>query len=170
MSEAQAGFLKAQQAQLKFQGKAIQDSASENIRRRRVEGQQAIAQQRAAYAAAGVTSSGSPLAVLSDSAGRMELDLLDMQYDAENQARDLTFQAAGLNMDIATAGYNAKASKRAASFLPKIGKYQRASLLTQADWTRRTGQSAATAGTISAAGNLLQGAGTAADNAYRYFG
>jgi hypothetical protein len=162
MSEAQAGLLEAQQKNLKYQGDAVRASAAENIRRRRVEGQRLIAEQRAAYAAAGVTSSGSPLAVLSDSAGRLELDLLDLQYDAENAARDLAFQADSLNVDIGTSRYNAKAQRMNASWLPKVGKYQRNSLLTEAAWVRRTGKASANAANITAAATLLQGAGSLA--------
>lgn len=168
MAEAQAGLLNAQQKQLKFQGEAIRDSASENIRRRRTEGQAFIAQQRAAYAAAGVTSAGTPLAVLSDSAGRLELDLLDIGYQAENQARDLNFQAAGLGVDIATSRFNAKSARQQASWLPKVGQYQRRSLLTEAGWTRSTGRAAGAAGNIAAAGALLQGAGNIAGDTVRY--
>lgn len=80
---------------------------SERVKRQRQENDRFKKQQRAAYAKAGITSSGTPLAVMSQTSADLELAALDTAYAGESRAQQL-MQNAAVNR------YQAKSLKRAA--------------------------------------------------------
>jgi hypothetical protein len=68
--------------------------ARERARRMREENERALGAQRGAYAKSGVTSAGSPLMVMAETAGLGELAVADELYKADAQRSGLYTQAA----------------------------------------------------------------------------
>ena len=93
-ANAQAGVF-AYNAQIaQSEAKRVEQEARERARRMRQENERALGLQRASYAKAGVTSEGSPLMVMADSAGLAELSVADELYKADSQRSGLYQQAA----------------------------------------------------------------------------
>lgn len=63
--------------------------AAENARRKTRENARIIGAQRAAIGASGLAMSGTPLAVLGETAMMLQRDVLDIGFDAANQTRNL---------------------------------------------------------------------------------
>lgn len=80
----------------------------ENLRRRREEFARFRATQSSRYAKSGVTAAGSPVAVLAETAARMQLELQDMLVEGENRSR-------GLLDDASVAIFNAGGFRQQAS-------------------------------------------------------
>jgi len=150
------------------QARAAQMQAEEKARRIRDEGARTLATQRAQYAASGVVTEGTPLAVLSDSAGLIELNAQDAVYEGDVQSRDwlrkaeeARYQSKFSLFDQQTAGYEAAAAKAGKVISLQTAELNRAAGKAQADGYR-----------ISSYGTLLGGvsdmAGTASDGVYRY--
>lgn len=68
----------------------------EQMRRTREENKKLLARQRAKYAASGVTTEGTPLEVMGETAGILELGLLDQARASRNEQQRLITQA-GVN-------------------------------------------------------------------------
>lgn len=67
--------------------------AAENIRRKRRENKRLLATQRSRYAAAGVLEEGTPLELLAESAGNLEMETLD--YDRQQRMAAAGLRAQG---------------------------------------------------------------------------
>ena len=65
----------------------------ENIRRKRVENRRMLAMQRGRYAKSGVEEAGTPLEVMAETAGLLELDALEMGRQSRMEAARLRSQA-----------------------------------------------------------------------------
>lgn len=65
----------------------------ENIRRKRDDNRRMLAMQRGRYAKAGVTEAGTPLEVMAETAGLLELDALEMGRQSRIEANRLRSQA-----------------------------------------------------------------------------
>lgn len=78
----------------KTQAEQKRRETSEKVRRQRVENDRFKNQQRAAFAKSGITSTGTPLAVMSQTAADLELAALDTAYAGESQAQALMQQSA----------------------------------------------------------------------------
>lgn len=72
----------------------VEQEARERARRMREENERALGVQRAQYAKSGVTSAGSPLMVMAETAGLGELAVADELYKADAQRSGLYQQAA----------------------------------------------------------------------------
>jgi len=66
----------------------------ESVKRQRKENERFKNTQRAAYAKAGITGTGTPLAVMSQTAADLELAALDTSYQGQSQVRQLKQNAA----------------------------------------------------------------------------
>jgi len=66
----------------------------ESVKRRREQNRRLISTQRTGYAASGVTIDGSPLEVMADTAGILELETLDYARQQSQQAASLRAQGA----------------------------------------------------------------------------
>lgn len=89
------------------QAEQTRRETSERVKRQRRENERFKASQRAAYAKAGITSSGTPLEVMSQTAADLELAALDTAYAGEAKAQQF-MQNAAVNR------YQSKSLKRAA--------------------------------------------------------
>ena len=78
--QQQAGMQNA--ALMENEATRVEQEARERARRMREQNERMLGQQRAQYGKAGVTSEGSPLAVMAESAGLMELAVGDELYKA----------------------------------------------------------------------------------------
>ena len=100
----------------------VEQEARERARRMREENERMLGRQRAAYGKAGVTSEGSPLMIMADTAGLGELAVADELYKADAQrsglytqaaleqykARMAQFEGAGYSLNAANAGVFAR--------------------------------------------------------------
>jgi hypothetical protein len=86
-AEANAKMAEQQAANLDLENR-------ENIRRQRIENQRLLSRQRAGFAASGVQiGTGSPLEVQAETAGILELDILDQNRASQIQQNNLFYQA-----------------------------------------------------------------------------
>jgi hypothetical protein len=76
------------------QAQQVDMDARESVKRRREQNRRFMGMQRTAYAKSGVTIEGSPLEVMAETAGILELEALDASRLAEQQGRALRGQAA----------------------------------------------------------------------------
>ena len=87
MGEYNAKLAESQAAQVDM-------DARESIRRRREQNRKFMGSQRTAYAKSGVTIEGSPLEVMAETSGILELEALDASRQASQQSLALKGQAA----------------------------------------------------------------------------
>jgi hypothetical protein len=121
-ANAQASLLEYNASVQRNEAKRTELEARERARRMRAENERALGLQRASYGKAGVTSSGSPLMVMAETAGLGELAVADELYKADAQRRGLytqagleqfkanmaRFEGSGYQWNAANAGYFAK--------------------------------------------------------------
>ncbi len=143
------------------QARAVQMQAEEKARRVREEGERTLAKQRAQYAASGVVNEGTPLAVLSESAGLIELNAQDAIYEGDVQSRDwlrkaeeARYQSKFSLFDQQAAGYEAAAAKAGKVISLQTAELNRAAGKAQAEGYR-----------ISSYGTLLGGVSDIASTA-----
>jgi len=144
-------------AVMQNEGLRVEQEARERARRMREANERMMGKQRAAYGKAGVTSEGSPLAVMAESAGLMELAVSDEMYVANlersafyRKAEVERWQAGFSLIDQAAADYNATtAAFRAKPILLE-------------------GQNTANALRVNSYGSLISGASGAADMGFKY--
>lgn len=99
------------------EGLRVEQEARERARRMRTENERMMGAQRARFAKAGVTSEGTPLSLMAESAGLMELAVSDELYKANmersgfyRKAQVEEWQAGYSLVDKAAADYNAMTS------------------------------------------------------------
>ena len=127
--------------------------ARERARRMREENERMLGLQRAAYGKSGVTSEGSPLMIMADTAGLGELAVADELYKADAQRSGLFTQAAleqfkGRMAQFEGAGYSLNAAN--------AGVFARPALMA--------GMNEAAALRTSSYGSLISGVGGAANS------
>ncbi|WP_169809735.1 hypothetical protein [Terrimicrobium sacchariphilum] len=152
---AMAGYKAKQENALTYeaQADAINTQAREAARRMREQNDAALATQRAAVSASGVTTEGSPIIALAESAGRLELAVQDSKWQSDVQAQQYReaakqerYQSAFDLIDTHIADYEGK--------LAKVGLSLN---LDQAALTRSAGLSESSATRTAAYGTLLSG-------------
>lgn len=160
LRQAEAGSQYANADAMRQRAAVQEQINAENLRKQREQGQRLMATQRARFASAGVVeSTGSPLSLLAETAGIIQRDLGERQYQNELQLSGLYQEAAleRLGGEYALAGATLdKSSALSAARLTDASAT--ATLLTgqrQAEITRLSGQSQASGLRIGAFGNLL---------------
>ena len=164
--EAQAKAQEANARLLAQQAEVTQERTRSNIERQREDFLRLQAIQRSRIAKAGVAEEGTPLEVLSETAGLMQLSLNEMQYQGELEARNYLREAqnqryaAGQSLfrrDVV--GLEADASRLGYTNALRNAEINRLAGFAQAD-------AAQTAGIAQGVGTLASGAGTAAQWKY----
>lgn len=89
------------------QARQTEMDAAENIRRKRRENKRLLATQRSRYAKAGVLEEGTPLELLAETAGNLEMETLD--YDRQQRQAALGLRAQGA-ADLAMGANQARAA------------------------------------------------------------
>lgn len=89
------------------QARQTEMDAAENIRRKRKENKRLIATQRSRYAKAGVLEEGTPLELLAETAGNLEMETLDYARQQRQAAAGLRAQGAA---DLAMGANQARAA------------------------------------------------------------
>jgi len=142
---------------LEQQGRLAEAQAREEGRRMREENERKMATQRARFAKSGVTSEGSPLAIMSESAALLELGVQDLNYKGELEGRSWDRKAELERFD---AGF--------ALFDAGIAEYESAAARTgfqirqrQSAVDRMSGMATAQGYRNAAIGTLVSGAGSA---------
>ena len=87
VAQANANAANQNAAILADQGRATEAQAREQARRTREESDKVLAMQRARYAKSGVVNEGTPLAVMAETAGLLELGVQDAAYEADMTGR-----------------------------------------------------------------------------------
>lgn len=135
----------------------VEAEARERARRMRQENERIAGAQRARFGKAGVTSAGSPLAVMAESAGLMELAVADELYKA-NLERSAFYRKA--EVEKWQAGYSL-IDKAAADYNAMTASYRAQPILLE-------GQNTANALRVNSYGSLISGVGDAAGIAANY--
>lgn len=130
-----------------------ENEARERARRMRSENERMLGAQRASYGKAGVTSEGSPLMIMADTAGLAELAVADELYKADAQRSGLYTQSAleqfkGRMAQFEGAGYSLNAAN--------AGAFARPALMA--------GMNDASALRMGSYGSLISGVGSAANS------
>ena len=177
-SQMAAGAAQAQyQAQLNNaaqydqQALRVEQEARERARRMREENERMLGAQRARYGKSGVTSAGSPLTVMAETAGLLELGVADELYKADLERSAFyrkgeveRFQAGFSLLDKAAAEYEMAASR----FQGNAARQGYALAMNTARGERMAGMNSASALRMGSYGSLLQGAGDVANMGYNY--
>lgn len=144
-------------AALADQARATEAQGRESARRMRDENDQRLAMMRNRYAAAGVTTEGSPLATMARSAGMLELAVQDEAYKTEMEARAYDRKAADERYQ---SGYSLF-DKQVAEYEQAAASVGRAMNLEKAKLNLMSAKSTAQAANISSYGSLVSGVGSA---------
>ena len=157
-----------------MENKALSQDAidRENARKRDAQFSEMTATQRANIAASGaVESSGTPLDLLSESAGAIQRDREEQQYTNEIRRRSLFQEAAnerlGGQMALAGATLERDSSVAAAGLREASGKATYLAGLREAQITRLAGRAAYQSGVLGAYGQAASGVASMAGNYYR---
>lgn len=168
-SQYQAQYNNA--AQYDNQALRVEQEARERARRMRAENEKMLGAQRASYAKAGVTSAGSPLAIIAETAGMLELGVADELYKADLERSAFfrkgeveRYQAGFSLVDKAAAEYEMAASR----FQGQAANQGYSLAMSTARGERMAGYNAASAARIGSYGSLLEGAGNIANMGYNY--
>ena len=147
--QQQAGMQNA--ALMENEATRVEQEARERARRMREENERMLGQQRAQYGKAGVTSEGSPLAVMAESAGLMELAVGDELYKAGLERQGFLRKA---EVERWQTGYS-MIDKAAADYNFASARYRATPILME-------GQNTATALRTNSYGSLISGVSDAA--------
>jgi DNA primase len=158
-------------AQYDQQALRVEQEARERARRMREENERMLGAQRARYGKAGVTSAGSPLTVMAETAGLLELGVADELYKADMERSAFyrkgeaeRYQAGFSLLDKAAAEYEMAASR----FQGNAARQGYALAMNTARGERMAGQNTASALRTGSYGSLLQGAGDVANMGFNY--
>ena len=141
------------------EGLRVEQEARERARRMRTENERIAGAQRARFGKAGVVMEGTPLMVMAESAGLMELAVSDELYKANNE-RSAFFRKA--EVEKWQAGYSL-VDKAAADYNAATSTFRAKPILLE-------GQNTAQALRVNSYGSLLSGASNAASLGRSYFG
>ena len=139
------------------EGLRVEQEARERARRMRTENERLAGAQRARFGKAGVVMEGTPLAVMAESAGLMELAVSDELYKANNE-RGAFYRKA--EVEKWQAGYSL-VDKAAADYNAATSTYRAQPILME-------GQNTATALRTNSYGSLISGVSGAASIASGY--
>ena len=145
----QAGMQNAQIAQ--NDATRVEQEARERAKRMRAENERLMGEQRARFGKAGVTSEGTPLAVMAESAGLMEMAVSDELYKADMERTAFNRKA---DVEKWQAGYS-MIDKAAADYNQASARYRATPILME-------GQNTATALRTNSYGSLISGVSDAA--------
>lgn len=129
----------------------VEQEARERAKRMRSENERLLGEQRARFGKAGVTSEGTPLAVMAESAGLMEMAVSDELYRADME-RTAFYRKA--DVEKWQAGYS-MIDKAAADYNQASARYRATPILME-------GQNTATALRTNSYGSLISGVSDAA--------
>jgi hypothetical protein len=138
-------------AVMQNEGLRVEQEARERAKRMREQNERMLGTQRARYGKAGVTSEGSPLAVMAESAGLMELAVGDELYRADME-RSAFYRKA--EVEKWQAGYSL-IDKAAADYNFASARFRATPILLE-------GQNTANALRVNSYGSLISGVGNAA--------
>jgi hypothetical protein len=152
-AQAQAGIFNYNAQIAQNEATRVEQEARERARRMREENDRALGLQRAQYGKSGVTSAGSPLMVMAETAGLGELAVSDELYKADSQRSGLYQQAAleqfkGRMAQFEAGGYQWNAANAGAFNKPLL----------------MAGNNEAAALRMSSYGSLISGFGSAANS------
>jgi len=150
-AEQQYGAQMQNATAMQNEGLRVEQEARERAKRMRVENERLLGQQRAQFGKAGVTSAGSPLAVMAESAGLMELAVGDELYKADME-RSAYFRKA--EVEKWQAGYSL-VDKAAADYNAASASFRAQPILLE-------GQNTANALRVNSYGSLISGVSQAA--------
>lgn len=171
MAQYEAGQNNA--TMLEQQARATEEAARAAASQKRDENQLFLSKQRARYAAAGVVSSeGSPLTVLADTAGRLELGVQNDIYESGLRSRELDWRAdlerynAGFSLLDATQD---EYSGDLALWRGDVAQLGIGQANDNAAVTRWSGATEAAGYRLGAAGSLLSGASSILSDGFNYY-
>jgi hypothetical protein len=160
-------------AQFDQQAQRVEGEARERARRMRTENERLLGSQRARYGKSGVATAGSPLMVMAETAGLMELGVADELYKADLERTAFfrkgemeRFQSGFSVLDQAAAQYEMAAAR----FQGQAAKQGYALAINSARGERMAGYNTANALRVGSYGSLLEGAGNVANMGYNYGG
>lgn len=151
---------------------AERQTANENARRKREENRRILSRMRARIAKSGVAAAGTPIELLADAGGNLELEALQIGHAAEGRVRALHDAAAQSRAAGQRIGAEAALSRYSAAATRTSGAYRSAMLQEDAAFIRASGSSARRAANIQAGASVLGGVtsyGTTRAN-LRYYG
>lgn len=165
MSEAEAALQNSQAIRNEAEAQLAQ--SRENIKRRRDEAQRIAASQRSMYAGSGVLdTTGTPLAVLAETAWNAEMDAQDQQYVTSIERQKKLFEADLTGQQGAQKKFAAQTqfeiSQQASKVRGIASRLQLRNRLDQSQVDRWAGSMAAKNATISAVGTGISALGSAA--------
>lgn len=163
--EAQARFNNAKTIENQVAGQSA--AARETARRKTDEYQRFVAGQRSAIAASGIVeSSGTPLDILAETAGKIQLEREDSLYADELKRRSLFREAdlerLGGRLALAGASLDRSSSITSAALNAAAGQAKYRSGMRRAEITRLTGQADRYNANWQAVGTIISGVGSAA--------
>lgn len=171
MAQYQAGLNNA--AILAQQARATEAAGREEARRLREKNEAFLSRQRARYAAAGVVGTeGTPLAVLAETAGKLELESQDAIYQSSLKAREYDWRSqlerynAGFSLLDATMDRH---QGDIALWRGEVAQSQLGLANQEADLLRWSGSMDAAGYRMGAVGSLFGGIGDAANKTFNYF-
>jgi hypothetical protein len=184
VAQANANAANQNAAILENQGRAAESLAREQARRKRDENAKVLAMQRGRYAKSGVVNEGSPLSIMAETAGLLELGIQDAAYEADMTGRAFDrraelsrFEGRTSLYEGALAGVDAKQTINQSIFDAGVSKYEAAAKqagfaiqLNQAGVDRMAGQSTAQGLRSASYGTLLSGAGSSLSTAASAYG
>lgn len=183
MAQAEANARQQNASRIRQAAEARSESSREEIRRKRLDFARFQATQRARIAGSGVVEAGSPLELLAETAGNMQLAIEDLHYQANldrTQAlNEAEMESFGARLMKAGAASNLSLEKVASKVREggftidafRIASQERAAR-TQAGISRMVAFSDAKGQKLAAGGTLLSGFGNfaTARNTYNYVG
>lgn len=140
---------------LEQQGRAAEAQARAEADRKRMENERLLASQRARYGKAGVVNEGTPLAVMAETAGLLELGVQDAHYQADMTGRAYDRQAELARLDAKNSLFDEGVAKYQ-------GAAQQAGIaidLSKAEVDRVAGLNTAQGYRTASYGTLISGAG-----------
>lgn len=145
-------------AVLNDQARAAEAQGREQARRLKDEKERTLALQRARYAKAGVTSEGSPLAVLADTAGQLERQVQDVHFQSDLEARNWDRKADLMRYESGSSLFDAGVAQYESALADMSYRMDR----HKADVGLLAGRSSAQGTRAGAYGTLLSGAASMA--------
>lgn len=135
----------------------VEQEARERAKRMRAENERLLGEQRARFGKAGVTSEGTPLAIMAESAGLMEMAVSDELYRADMERTSFLRKA---DVEKWQAGYSL-IDKAAADYNFASARFRATPILLE-------GQNTATALRTNSYGSLISGVSDAASIGMNY--
>lgn len=178
-AQYQAAVMESNAQTLRNYAASTEDQGREEARRMRLEKLRAISAQRSQFAKGGVTTEGSPLAVLADTEGTMELAISDMWWQTNQESKKLLKEAEFTDHRAAvtksSAEYQSLLSMNSANLAFENALYEEKAAragygiaMQQAELDRMAGNSRADAYTLQGYSSIVSGAGQASNTLLSY--